>query len=334
MGHMEKINWAVLGCGNIAKTFMSSVKKVANAKVVACASSELSRAQDFAKTHNIDKPFGSYSSMLQDDSVDAVYIATTHNFHFSLIMQCLKQGKHVLCEKPMTLNAQQAKVAFDYAQKHKLLLVEAVWTRFLPAILSLKETIQSGVIGNVQCVQSNFSLNRILPDSHRLNNKKLAGGALLDLGIYPITIADIVFGEMPKNIHSHFIETHTGVDKNSFFTLEYADGAIAQLACGFRMSGPTYANIMGDKGQIHVPHFLGAEEYTVTVEGEPGKTFSFNYGPGENFVAEIAHMTECLLQGSVQSELMPPQSTLRVLEIMDTIRQQWGFEYDNESCEH
>lgn len=331
---MEKINWAILGCGHIAKTFMSSVKNVTNAKVVACASSELSRAQEFAKTHDIDKPFGSYDSMLEEDSVHAVYIATTHNFHFSQIMQCLQKGKHVLCEKPMTLNAQQAKVAFEYAQEHKLLLIEAVWTRFLPAILSLKQSIQFGAIGNVQGIQANFSLNRILPDSHRLKNKALAGGALLDLGIYPITIADIVFEEMPQNIVSRYIESNTGVDENSFFTLEYACGAIAQLSCGFRMSGPTYAHIMGDKGYIHVPDFLGAKEYTISVEGEPAKTLTFDYGLGENFAAEIAHMTECLLAGHTQSTLMPPESTLRVLHMMDTIRQQWGFVYDDESVEY
>jgi predicted dehydrogenase len=342
---ITSINWAVLGCGHIANTFMAGIANVSEAKVVACAARDSLRAQEFAKTHNIAEHFGDYESMLYERSVHAVYIATTHNFHFEHIMLCLKHGKHVLCEKPLTLNAAQAAQAYALAEQHNLLLVEAVWTRFLPAIQALQNELSKNTIGNIQGIQANFSLNRELPDSHRLNNPDLAGGALLDLGIYPITIADIVFGTAPLNITSQWSCTSTGVDKNSFYTLEYNNGAVAQLSAGSKMSGPTYANIMGDKGVIFLPFFLGAKSFTVTLEGEAPMVHSYGFDENDNFKFEIAHFTQTLLNAlaseagykldtsshkPITSSIMPPQTTLRMMTIMDTIRQQWGLTYPSE----
>lgn len=324
---MQQINWAVLGCGHIAKTFMQSIQKVENANVVACAASNTERAQQFAQDYNIETAFGDYNSMLAERNIRAVYIATTHNFHFEQIIMCLQHGKHVLCEKPLTLNAKQAEQAFDLAAANNLMLVEAVWTRFLPAIRSIQELIKSGSIGEVLSVKANFSLNRDLPDTHRLKNKKLAGGALLDLGIYPITIADIVFAQTPKKIESSVIMTKTGVDENSFYTLEYEGGKTAQLSAGFKMSGPTEATIMGDKGFIRIPFFLGAKTYQINREGESPETCNFDFEDGSNFSFEIAHMTEFLLNDNCKSDIHSPDSTLRVMKIMDEIREQWGLTY-------
>jgi len=334
---MQKINWGVLGCGHIANTFMAGVSSVSQAEVIACAASDADRAKAFSEKYRIAHHFGDYQSMLEQRSVHAVYIATTHNFHFAHIMLCLRHVKHVLCEKPLTLNASQAEQCYTLAKQNNLLLIEAVWTRFLPAIGALKKVLEANTIGEVQCVQANFSLNRELPDAHRLNNPELAGGALLDLGIYPITIADIVFGEAPVNIQSHQIKTTTGVDKNSFYTLEYASGAIAQLSAGFRMSGPTYANIMGDKGLISVPFFLGAKSFTVTIDDQQAKEHHFDFDEKDNFMFEIAHFTQTLhdalnsnQQSDITSTIMPAKTTLRVMRIMDTIRDQWGLCYADE----
>lgn len=327
---MHHINWAVLGCGHIAKTFMQSIKKVEQANVVACAASNEERAKQFAKDHNIKSAFGDYDSMLSERNIRAVYIATTHNFHFDQIINCLQHGKHVLCEKPLTLNAEQAKQAFDLAAANNLMLVEAVWTRFLPAIRSVQALIASGTIGEVLCVNANFSLNRDLPDTHRLKNKKLAGGALLDLGIYPITIADIVFAQAPKKITSSVIMTKTGVDQNSFYTIKYEGGKTAQLSAGFKMSGPTEATIMGDKGFIRIPFFLGAKSYEINIEGEAPQTCHFDFEDGANFSFEIAHMTDFLLNDNCESDIHSAESTLRVMKIMDEIRGQWGLAYQGE----
>lgn len=334
---MQTINWAVLGCGHIAKTFMSGANNVSHAHVMACASSDADRAKAFAEQFGIAKHFGSYQEMLQERSIHAVYVATTHNFHFENILMCLRNGKHVLCEKPLTLNAEQADQCYKLAKQNKLLLIEAVWTRFLPAISALKEVLNAHTIGEVQCVQANFSINRELPETHRLNNPILAGGALLDLGIYPITIADIVFGKTPVNIESQHIKSRTGVDKNSFYTLQYECGAVAQLSAGFGMSGLCFANIMGDKGHISIPFFLGAKSFTVTLEGQEPQQHSFEFDEADNFKFEIEHVTQVLqeaLQGnqhkSITSNIMPEETTIRMMRIMDIIRKQWGLSYADE----
>ena len=334
---MQTINWAVLGCGDIAKTFMSGANNVSHANVIACASSDATRAKAFAEQFGIAQHFGSYQEMLQERSIHAVYVATTHNFHFDNILMCLRSGKHVLCEKPLTLNAEQAQQCYKLAKQNKLLLIEAVWTRFLPAIRALKEVLAANTIGNVQCVQANFSINRELPDTHRLNNPTLAGGALLDLGIYPITMADIVFAKTPVNIESQHIKSRTGVDKNSFYTLQYECGGVAQLSAGFGMSGPCYANIMGDKGLISVPFFLGAKSFTVTLEGQVPQVHNFEFDELDNFKFEIEHATQIIQealyknpQNEITSNIMPAQTTIRMMGIMDTIRKQWGLSYADE----
>ncbi|MFT4654550.1 MAG: putative dehydrogenase [Kangiellaceae bacterium] len=343
---LSTINWAVLGCGHIAKTFMAGIESVSNATVIACAASDINRAKAFAESWAIPHHFGNYLSMLHERSIHAVYIATTHNFHYENIMLCLQHGKHVLCEKPLTLNAKQAKKAYALAEQNNLLLVEAVWTRFLPAILGLQAELAKNIIGNIQCVQANFSLNRDFPDTHRLNNPLLAGGALLDLGIYPITIADVVFGKSPISITSNRIDTATGVDKNSFYTLQYDTGAVAQLSAGFGMSGPTYATIMGDKGVISVPFFLAAKSFIVTLEGQAPQLHDYHFDESDNFKFEIMHFTQILLDAEnnisadnngraqrdirLSSNIMPAQTTLRMMSIMDTIREQWGLTYANE----
>jgi len=327
---MKDVKWAVLGCGHIAKTFVQSIKHVPDTTLVACAASHLDRAKMFASEHGISQHFGSYEEMLQQRSINAVYIATTHNFHFEHIKLCLMHGKHVLCEKPITLNAKQADEVYRLAVNHNLLLVEAVWTRFLPAITDLQTALKSGVIGQPKCVQANFSLNRQLPDTHRLRNKKLAGGALLDLGIYPITIADIVFNKSPTKITSSAIMTPTGVDETSFYTLEYENGSVAQLSAGFTMSGPSYAHIQGDKGCIKIPNFLGATAYELTLEGAEPVWHRFDFADDEKFSFEIAHVNACLKADYSRSDIMPSETSLRVMGIMDTIRGQWGLAYEGE----
>ena len=327
---MQHINWGVLGCGHIAQTFVQSMQDVTDASIIACAASHIDRANSFAQSHNIENSYGSYEAMLCDRNIHAIYIATTHNFHFEQIKLCLSHGKHVLCEKPITLNARQAKEVYTLAANHNLLLIEAVWTRFLPATLALQSLLENGTIGKVKSVHANFSLNKKLPDTHRLRNKKLAGGALLDLGIYPITMADIVFAKTPSKISSSAVMTNTGVDENSFYTLEYDCGGVAQLSAGFTMSGPTYALISGDKGSINVPFFLGAKGFELTLEGEQTVFHEYDFAEHQNFTFEIQHMTNCLKTDTCHSNVMPSATSMRVMNIMDTIRGQWSLVYDSE----
>lgn len=327
---MTSIHWAVLGCGQIAQTFMQSVAKVRHAKVVACAASNEVRAKLFAREYDIVEYYDSYQTMLNAANIDAVYIATTHNFHYEQIILCLNHGKHVLCEKPLTLNAQQAERVFALAEHKKLLLIEAVWTRFLPAIQSMQAQLKDNILGEIKSVYANFSLNVDVDESHRLKNPMLAGGALLDLGIYPITLSDLVFTCDPVKITSSVIRSSTKVDENSFYTLEYTDGKTAQLSTGFTISRPTEAVISGDKGFIKIPHFLGAQQYEMSIDGQASQIHQYPFAEGDNFVFEIEHMTQILLSGELRSQVHSTQSTMRVMRIMDEIRAQWGLVYPNE----
>nr|WP_136250997.1 Gfo/Idh/MocA family oxidoreductase [Ningiella ruwaisensis] len=324
------IRWGIIGCGHIAKTFVSSFNAVEGATLVACAASEHQRAQAFAKEHGIAKTYEDYHALVQSNDIDVVYIATTHNFHFEHIKLCLAHNKHVLCEKPLCINAKQAREIQALAKTQQRLVVEAVWTRFLPAIQSLKEMLDNKVIGNITSVYCNFSLNRELADEHRLMNPKLAGGALLDLGIYPITFADIVFDEKPSRANASAIKSHTGVDKVSSYMLTYSDGASALLSAGFKQSAVIEAKVHGELGYIEIPHFLGANCFTVHLDGKDPKTYSYPYNDTEKFRFEIEHVNNCLKKHYSDSPILSLSKSIDLLDIMDELRTQFELVYDDD----
>jgi predicted dehydrogenase len=244
---------------------------------------------------------------------------------------CLNAGKHVLCEKPLTVNANQTKVLIELASKNNVLLMEAVWTRFLPAIRSLQSAIQEGLIGEVVTVKADFSLNRELPTTHRLRNPELAGGALLDLGIYPITIASIVFQNAPHSIYAQCVlDDETGVDQRGFYTIDFGQGKTALLTSGYTQAAPCEAVISGTKGHIIVPHFLGAKSYQVCVQDEAPQVIDLPFDEGHEFCAEIEHFHDCLENGLTQSPIFPLNKTLEMMQTMDEIRRQWGLKYSEE----
>ncbi|WP_395338263.1 Gfo/Idh/MocA family protein [Ningiella sp. W23] len=325
------IRWGMIGCGHIAETFVKSFRAVSNAELCACAASDVERAKAFATEYNIEHVHQSYSALVDDESIDVVYIATTHNFHFEHIMLCLAHNKHVLCEKPLTVNAMQAKLVQVEANKRNLLVVEAVWTRFLPAITALQTSLKEEVIGTIKTVYANFCLNRVLPDEHRLMNLKLAGGALLDLGIYPITFADIVFNAKPVKATASAIMSHTGIDQVSNYLLEFEGGKTALLSAGFRQSAPVEALIYGDKGHIRVPHFLGAREFQVYRDGQEPSIHKYDYNHDDKFSFEIEHLNTCLRQSRYNSEILPLSKSVEIVELMDNLRSQFNLKYTEDS---
>lgn len=324
------IFWGIIGCGHIAHTFADAFAVIPGGRIVACAATNADRSSAFAKQYNISTVHADYASLAADSSIDAVYIATTHNFHFEHIMLCLANNKHVLCEKPITINAKQATQVQAEALKRNLLVVEAVWTRFLPAIQALKAMLSQGVIGNVKSMYANFSLNRALPDEHRLMNPELAGGALLDLGIYPITMADIVFGGAPQSAVASAIMTHTGVDQVSNYLLNFENGATALLSSGFRQSAPIQASIYGDKGYINVPMFLGAKSFDVKLDDQAIQSYHFDYVDEHKFRFEIEHFQQCLQQGLTESPILPLSKSLQIVKLMDNLRAQFALRYEGD----
>ena len=325
------IKWGILGCGHIALKFLSGIKPSEKGSVVACAARSYEKAKLFAKTHKIDQAVETYEQLATSADIDAIYVANTHNAHFETVKLCLSAGKHVLCEKPLTVNAAQTKVLVDLASKNNVLLMEAVWTRFLPAIRSLQTAIQDGIIGDIVTVKADFSLNRELPVTHRLRNPELAGGALLDLGIYPLTIASIVFETAPHAIYAQCVlDDETRVDQRGFYTIDFGQGKTALLTSGYTQDAPCEAVISGTKGHIIVPHFLGAKSYQIFMQDEAPTTVEMPYEEGHEFCAEIEHFHECLAKGLTQSPILPPSKTLEMMQTMDEIRRQWGLEYSEE----
>jgi predicted dehydrogenase len=262
--------------------------------------------------------------------VDAVYVANTHNFHYESVKLCLQYNKHVLCEKPITLNATQAAELYALARNNHCFLMEAVWTRFLPAIRMLQKGLSDNIIGDVLSLRADFCLALKLDQTHRLRNKALAGGALLDLGIYPITFASLIFGQAPEKILSSHVLDSTGVDERSFYLFEYTDGRRASLSSGYTQAAPWEALIAGSEGYIRVPNFFAAQEFTVHIEGQEAQTHAYPFAPTENFSFEIQHMQDCIAHGLTESPILPHSESVEVMQTMDALRAQWGLKYDDE----
>ena len=328
---MQDIQWGIIGCGGIAGMFATSLQALETGILLAGASRTPGRAAEFAEKHAMARAYTDYEALVADPDVDAVYIATTHNFHHENIRLCLENGKHVLCEKPFTVNAAQTAELIELAREKNLFMMEAVWTRFLPAIGKLKEVLATGDIGEVLTVKADFSIEGEFAPEHRLKNKALAGGALLDLGIYPITFASIVFGEQPTRILSSVVIGDTDVDDRSFYLFDYEGGRRAMLSSSFTHNAPTEGIICGTQGYIRVPGFLWAHEFHIHLEGqdEP-ETIHLPYVEGENFRFEIAHAMQCIKDGKPESDIMPLSETLAIMQTMDTLRAQWGLKYEGE----
>ena len=325
---MAKVNWGIIGCGNIAHTFAKSIAHCANAQLIGAASTSEQRANEFA-THYSIKGYESYQALMQCPNIDAIYIANTHEQHFKSVAQCLTHNKHVLSEKPITVNAQQLITLKELAQQQNRFLMEGVWMRFLPAIVKLQQLLSEGVIGKVHSVNANFSLAGEFESSHRLMNPATAGGALLDLGIYPISIADVVFNKTPEQIKSLVHKSTTGVDERSVTLINYGQGQFAQLSSALQQNGPTQACILGEYGYIRIDEFVGAQSLELHLNAQQMQRFDFSFNDDENFKFEIDHVSECILQQQTQSSVLPLSTSLRVMNIMDELRAQWQLKYSD-----
>lgn len=321
------VKWGIIGCGNIAKSFAKGLSEVDDAELIACASASTERAKSFAEEYPCH-PCASYEELVRRNDIDVVYIATTHNFHYDNGRLCLENGKNVLCEKPTCVNAKQTRELVALAKAKDLFLMEAMWTRFMPAIRALLDELAAGVIGDIKLVQADFGISRDWPADGRMLNPNLAGGALLDLGIYPLTFAWLIKGA-PSAVQSSWTKAETGVDESGCYLLSYADGAMAQLFSGFRTRTPHQARIFGSKGRIVVDDFFHPRGYTVFLDEEEPRVVEADY-PSTGYQFEAAEVGRCLALGLKGSALCPMDETITIMDIMDSIRQQWGLVYPGE----
>ncbi len=326
----ETIRWGILGCGHIAAALAAALKSLPEAVIAAAASRTPGRAREFADRFGIAIRYESYEELAADTGVDIVYVATPHNFHDDNVRLCLEHGKAVLCEKPLTVNAARAGELFALARKRGLFLMEAMWTRCLPAVLELQRRLAAGDIGDVKRVDSHFWKSMPFDAEHRFFNRSLAGGALLDIGIYPLTLADVVFrGLEPLAVESRAVLGRTGVDETSYYFLSYPADALALLSASGRGDSPREALISGSRGWARLSPYPGAHRLELCAGDGPVRAFEFPF-PVNGYEYEAAEAMRCLRAGLTESPLVPGETTCRLLGLMDGMRREWGLRYPGE----
>lgn len=322
---MKTYRIGIIGAGHIAHKMADTLNQMEHAEAYAIASRQLDKAEQFAKEHDMPRAYGSYEELVKDSNVDLVYVATPHSHHFEHASLCIEHGKPVLCEKAFTANAKQAEALLNLAHKRNVFITEAIWTRYMPFSKTIRQLIDSGKIGTPMTITANLSY----PITHkeRIMRPELAGGALLDLGVYPINFAMMAFGHDIKQITSACIKTSTGVDAQNSITFCYNDGRMAVLQSNIFCAGDRQGIISGDKGYIIVDNENNPQKasvYSTTHElleevHCPPRISGYEY--------EVEACIKALEQGAIETEDMPHAETLRIMQMLDGLRKEWGIRF-------
>jgi len=330
---MKTIRWGILGCGRIAGKFASDLRQVADAELAAVASRDQGKAAAFAGQHSAHRVHGSYEALVNDPGVDIIYVATPHAMHHDHTLLCLRHHKPVLCEKAFAINGRQAREMVKESADRKVFLMEALWTKFLPHYLKVREMIAEGTLGELRSVQVNFGFTPQAPVPQRIYDPALGGGTLLDIGIYNVFLVQSVLG-VPDDIQACMTPAPTGVDEQLAVQFRYENGALAQLLSTFSSNLPTDANIAGSKGRIRLTTRF--YEPTTTLEFYPERVDSLQVIPfhkesGWGYQFQVRHVHECLRQGRHESPVMTHQDSLALMDTMDRIREIVGLRYPADS---
>ncbi len=314
----------ILGAGGIARKMAATVNTMDNMTLAAIGSRDIGKAQSFAADFNIENAYGSYEQLAADNSLDLIYVATPHSRHFEDALMCLEHGRNVLCEKPFTVNARQAETLISLAEGKGLFIGEAIWTRYLPMRFTLDEILASGVIGTPRSLTANLGYQISVVE--RLIKPELAGGALLDLGVYTINFALMAFGTDISDIRSTCTKNEYGVDEHNSIIMTFADGKAALLHSNFNAQTDLRGIIYGDKGRIEFENINNCEgitvylnDGTVTRYETPKQITGFEY--------QVQAAADAIAAGKTEAPQMPHAEILRVLRIMDRLRADWGIKY-------
>lgn len=324
----KTIRWAILGAGKIAHKFAQDFASTHGGALVAVASRDTQRAGEFAQQYHIPNVF-SYDELYQSTEVDVVYVATTHNFHFGQCLKCIENGKAVLCEKPITINDGEFKKLVAAAKQRKVFLMEAMWTYFLPAIREAKRWLDGGRIGNLKLIEIDFGFPMPYDPQGRLFNPQLAGGGLLDLGVYNLALALYFAGTKAGRVQASGIMTNTGVDETICMQLTFGNMLASLNTC---ITARLHNKILltGESGSIEIPFFWKAASATLfNNEQQALETFTDDRKEW-GYHHEIQHVTNALQAGATESPVMPHATTLLLQELMTDIRRQIGFLYPAE----
>ncbi|HEU5089408.1 MAG TPA: Gfo/Idh/MocA family oxidoreductase [Roseiflexaceae bacterium] len=329
MSDGQPIRWGIIGTGSIAKQFARGLESVPDARLEAVGSRTGASAEHFANRFQIPRRYDSYEALVADPAIDVIYIGTPHPFHQPHTELCLRAGKAVLCEKPFAINRREAQSMIDTAQAQGVFLMEAMWTRFLPLFTRLRDQIATGAIGEVRMVWSDFGFRTGVNPASRLFNPNMGGGALLDVGVYPVSLASLLLGP-PSRVTSLAQLSDLGVDEQAGIVLGYPGGQIAMIATAIRTQTPMETTIMGTTGsiRIHSPSW-SPTKMTITHSDGGEEVIEAPYeGNGYNY--EAAEVGRCLRAGLLESPSMTHAETLQVMDTMDKLREQWGLRYPME----
>jgi predicted dehydrogenase len=322
----EPIRWGILATGAIAHAFVSDLSLMPDAEVTAVGSRSQEAADRFAAAHDIPRAYGSWEALTRDAGVDVIYVATPHSAHHAASLACLRAGKAVLCEKPFTLNLAQAEELVETARSNEVFLMEAMWMRCFPAIHTICGLVADGEIGDVTAVQADFGVSGTFDVTHRMRAPELGGGALLDLGVYPVTFAHIMLGS-PDRVEAWAQLTPEGVDANTGMTFGYASGALAALTCSLVGDTPRTATVTGTRGRIELPrNFYRPAGFTI-VRGDAEPEYVPTPFDGLGYHFEAAEVQRCLREGLIESPVAPLTETLAVMSTLDAVRERIGVDY-------
>ena len=326
MNNSKKVNKVgILGAGHIARKMATTLREMNDVEAYAVAARQIERAQTFAAEFGIQRAYGSYEELVRDENIDLIYIATPNSSHYNHAKLCLEQGRPVLCEKPFTVNVEEAKALIELSQKNKLFITEAIWTRYMPFSKQIKDVAWSGILGNPMTLTA--SLSYPVAGKERIVSPALGGGALLDLGVYALNFAAMIFGGDIERVVSACTKMPSGVDGQNSITLCYAGGRMAVLQTNVYCAGDRQGIICGDKGYMIVDNInnpqhanIYAENHTLLQELEcPQQITGFEY--------QVQASLEAISQGKIESADMPHAEIIRMMQLMDDIRKSWGVHF-------
>lgn len=325
---MKKYKIGIIGAGHIAEKMASTLQHMTEAEPYAIASRQEGKATQFARTYGLPRAYGSYEALAEDPDVDLVYVATPHSHHYAHARLCLEHGKPVLCEKAFTANALQAEELVDMARRKGVFITEAIWTRFMPFSKTICRIAASGRIGTPMTLTA--SLSYPIVGKERILRPELAGGALLDLGVYPLNFALMAFGTDIAHITSTCLKTTTGVDAQNSITLAYGDGRMAAMQTNIYCAGDRQGIIAGDKGYLLVDNINNPQKATL-YDSEDRPVESFCRPPQiTGYEYEVRASIEALEKGRIETEDMPHAETIRVMHLLDGLRRTWGIHFPDD----
>lgn len=321
----QKLKVGILGAGHIARKMATTLQEMKEADLYAVAARELSKAEQFANEFQARKAYGNYEALADDPDIDLIYIATPHSHHFAPARMCLLKGKPVLCEKAFTANAREAEELIRIAQEKRVYLAEAIWTRYMPFSRTIRELTENGIIGKPMMLTA--SLGYPISQVERIIRPELCGGALYDLGVYPINFALMTFGGDIDKVTSTCVKNEAGVDMQNSITFTYRDGRMAVMQTTAFCASDRQGIVSGDKGYLVIDN-INNPQLAVAYNADHQETARYTCPPQiTGFEYQVLEAAEAIRQGAIEPASMPHAETLRVMRMLDSLRQEWGIRF-------